>query len=48
MALQEEDQKRITREIIAEAIPARAGQLYRNNCTPGLSPGQGQEEGYSG
>ena len=37
MALQEEDQKRITREIIAEAIPARAGQLYRNNCTPDLS-----------
>ena len=37
LAQQEESQRRITREMIAEAIPARAGQLYRNNCTPGLS-----------
>ena len=25
------------REMIAEAIPTRAGQLYRNSCIPGLS-----------
>ena len=33
----EEEQRRVAREVLAEAMPARAGELYRSNCPIGIT-----------